>query len=212
MIVPKGFFPQQDTGRLIGCMQADQSISFQAMSEKLHADDGHRAAGPGGGDRRRLHRRAAAAAAQINTGSVFVSLKPLAAARRIGGPGDRAAAAEARAGAGRHGSISPPVQDLRVGGRQSNAQYQYTLQSDERRRSSTTGRRSSSRRSSTMPVLADVNSDQQQRGLETDLDDRSRHGGAARRHAAADRQHALRRIRPAAGLDDLQRASISTTS
>ncbi len=62
------------------------------------------------------------------------------------------------------------VQDMRAGGRQSNAQYQYTLQSDNVQTTSTRGRRSSSTRSSTIPVLTDVSSDQQQRGLETYLD------------------------------------------
>ena len=56
-IVPKGFFPEQDTGRLIGSLQADQSVSFQADDAKTAADDGHRAARSGGGTRRRLHRR-----------------------------------------------------------------------------------------------------------------------------------------------------------
>ena len=79
IIVPKGFFPQQDTGRLIGALQADQSISFQAMTQKLRQmiDDragripavehvvGYTGVGSGGGF------------GQINTGSVFVSLKPL---------------------------------------------------------------------------------------------------------------------------------------
>src|SRR6202453_799643 len=78
IIVPKGFFPQQDTGRFVGSLQADQSISFQAMSEKLRQmmnivrEDpavenvvGYTGVGSGGGY------------AQINSGNVFVSLKPL---------------------------------------------------------------------------------------------------------------------------------------
>ena len=56
VIVPKGFFPQQDTGRMIGGMQADQSISFQAMQGKLGATDEYRAARSGGAKRGRLHR------------------------------------------------------------------------------------------------------------------------------------------------------------
>ena len=57
VIVPKGFFPQQDTGRLIGSIQADQSISFQAMQKKLADFIEIVRAGPGGGERGRLHRR-----------------------------------------------------------------------------------------------------------------------------------------------------------
>ena len=77
-LVPKGYFPQQDTGRLIGSLQADQSVSFQAMTQKLRqmmaivqADPavehvvGYTGVGSGGGF------------GQINTGSVFVSLKPI---------------------------------------------------------------------------------------------------------------------------------------
>ena len=75
-IVPKGLFPTQDTGRLIGSLQADQSVSFQAMTQKLRqmidivqSDPavehvvGFTGVGSGGGG------------GQINTGSVFVSLK-----------------------------------------------------------------------------------------------------------------------------------------
>ncbi len=77
-IVPKGFFPEEDTGRLIGSLQADQSVSFQLMTQKLRqmmaivqADPavehvvGYTGVGSGGGF------------GQINTGSVFVSLKPI---------------------------------------------------------------------------------------------------------------------------------------
>ena len=60
VIVPKGFFPQQDTGQLTGRIQADQSISFQAMRQKLADFIDDRARRPGGGERGRLHRRRAA--------------------------------------------------------------------------------------------------------------------------------------------------------
>ena len=54
---PKGFFPQQDTGQLQGGLRADQSISSQAMGEKLRAGGRHHPPRPGGRHRRRLHRR-----------------------------------------------------------------------------------------------------------------------------------------------------------
>ncbi len=60
VIIPKGFFPQQDTGRLIGGIQADQSISFQAMRQKLADFMTIVARRSGGRERRRLHRRRAA--------------------------------------------------------------------------------------------------------------------------------------------------------
>ena len=55
--IPKGFFPQQDTGRIVGGIRADQSISFQAMRRKFRAVHGDRARGSGGRKRGRLHRR-----------------------------------------------------------------------------------------------------------------------------------------------------------
>ena len=167
VIVPKGFFPQQDTGRMMGGLQADQSTSFQAMQLKLAqlmdivqhdpaVQDvvGFTGAGGGGGG------------GQTNTGQVFVALKPLAR---------RAGIDQVMAGLRRKLAVVPgarlfmtPIQDIRVGGRSSNATYQYTLQADttdllyqwapkllaalERD-----------------PVLRDVNSDQQQKGLQTNV-------------------------------------------
>ena len=130
IIVPKGFFPQQDTGRLVGSLQADQSISFQAMSRKLQQmvsivrQDpavatvvGFTGVGSGGGY------------AQINTGQVFVSLKPLSERNvSVDQVIARLRPKLAQVPGGR--LYLAAVQDLRAGGRQSNAQYQYTLQSD----------------------------------------------------------------------------------
>jgi multidrug efflux pump len=167
VIVPKGFFPQQDTGRMMGSLQADQSISFQAMQGKLadlsrivqqdpavQSVVGFTGAGGGGG------------AAQTNTGSVFVALKPLA---------DRVGIDAVMTRLRRKLAVVPgarlflvPIQDIRVGGRSSNAAYQYTLQAD-----TTADLYEWSPKLVTAlehnPVLQDVNSDQQQKGLETDL-------------------------------------------
>jgi multidrug efflux pump len=167
-IVPKGYFPQEDTGRLIGALQADQSVSFQAMTQKLRqmtaivqADPavehvvGYTGVGSGGGF------------GQINTGSVFVSLKPNTQRPPIDQVIARLRPQLARVPGGRLFLI--PVQDIRAGGRQSNAQYQYTLQSDnpDELEAWTPKLVQALERSSS--VLADVNSDQQQKGLETDL-------------------------------------------
>jgi multidrug efflux pump len=166
-IIPKGFFPQQDTGRLIGRLQADQSVSFQLMTQKLRqmmaivqADPavdhvvGYTGVGSGGGF------------GQINTGSVFVSLKPISQRPSIDQVIARLRPKLARVPGGRLFLIA--IQDIRAGGRQSNAQYQYTLQSDnaEGLFAWTPKLVRALERSS---VLADVNSDQQQKGLETDL-------------------------------------------
>jgi multidrug efflux pump len=167
VIVPKGFFPQQDTGRLTGSLQADQSISFQAMQGKLAqlmdivqhdpaVQDvvGFTGAGGGGGG------------GQTNTGQVFVSLKPLS---------QRPGIDQVIAGLRRKLSVVPgarlflvPIQDIRVGGRQTNAAYQYTLQAN----STAVLYEWAPKLLAALehnPVLRDVNSDQQQKGLETDL-------------------------------------------
>ena len=161
-IIPKGFFPQEDTGRMIGGIQADQSISFQLMRKKLVAFAGIIKADPAvqsvvgftGGR-------------QTNSGFVFIALKPLAQ-RHISA--DRVIARLrpkfARiAGARLFLQVS---QDIRVGGRQSNAQYQYTLQADDSKTLYEWGPKLVAALQKS-PDLADVNSDQQQGGLETDL-------------------------------------------
>ncbi len=162
VIVPKGFFPQQDTGRLVGFIQADQSISFQAMQKKLadfidivRADPAvANVVGFTGGQQR-------------NTGSMFVGLKPLAERNasvdqviaRLRGKLAREPGANL---------FLNPVQDIRVGGRQSNAQYQYTLQADdlaELRAWEPRVRQALAQ----LPQLADVNTDQQDKGLQTSI-------------------------------------------
>ncbi|MEJ1958579.1 MAG: efflux RND transporter permease subunit [Nitrosomonadales bacterium] len=124
-IIPKGFFPQQDVGRLSGNVQADQSISFQAMLEKqknymdiVRADPAvdNVVAFTGGGQR--------------NSGFMFVSLKPISE-RKISAD---QVIARLRPQLAREPGASlflQAQQDIRIGGRASNAQYQYTLQSDD---------------------------------------------------------------------------------
>ena len=161
-IVPKGFFPQQDTGRLTGNIQADQSISFQAMRDKLAsfiAIVGHDPAVDsvigftGGGQR--------------NTGMMFVTLKPLAQ-RELSA--DQVIARLRKKLAHEPGAnlFLQPVQDIRVGGRSANAQYQFTLQADniDELRHWEPRVRQALR---DLPQLADVNTDQQDKGLQTSL-------------------------------------------
>jgi multidrug efflux pump len=169
IIVPKGFFPQQDTGRFVGSLQADQSISFQAMSEKLRqmmnivrADPavenvvGYTGVGSGGGY------------AQINTGNVFGSLKPIS--QRNATMDQIIARLRPKLAQVPGGRLYiAAVQDLRAGGRQSNAQYQYTLQSEDvQDLYQWTPKLVDALEHNS--VLTDVSSDQQQSGLETYLD------------------------------------------
>jgi len=161
-IVPKGFFPQQDVGRLSGMIQADQSISFQAMREKLanyvnivRADPAvdNVVAFTGGGQR--------------NSGFMFVSLKPISE-RQLSAD---QVIARLRPQLGREpgGSLFlQPQQDIRVGGRASNAQYQYTLQADNTDELRTWEPRIRQALSQ-LPELTDVNTDSQDKGLQTSL-------------------------------------------
>jgi multidrug efflux pump len=160
--VPKGFFPQQDTGRIVGFIQADQAISFQAMRPKLAAYIDIVKADPavasvtgftGGGQR--------------NTGQVFIALKPLeerrASATQIINRlrGKLAAVPGATL-------ILQAAQDIRVGGRLAGAQYQYTLQGDNLAELFSWAPQVMQAMRA-IPLLTDVNSDQQERGLAVTL-------------------------------------------
>jgi len=160
--IPKTFFPEQDTGRLMGGIQADQSISFQAMRGKLQdfmkiiRDDPavDNVTGFTGGSR-------------VNSGMMFISLKPLGERKET----SQQVIDRLRKKLAREPGASlflMAVQDIRVGGRQSNASYQYTLLSDDLaalREWEPKIRKAFS----TLPELADVNSDQQDNGAEMSL-------------------------------------------
>src|ERR1700758_341731 len=159
-VIPKGFFPQQDTGRLVGSIQADQSISFQLMQKKLtqfitiiKSDAAvETAVGFTGGG-------------QTNSGFVFVSLKPLNE-RHISA--DRVIQRLRREMAVIPGAtlFLQAVQDIRVGGRASNAQYQFTLQGPTfEELNEWTPKIAAALQGD--PNLTDVNSDQQNKGLES---------------------------------------------
>ena len=162
IVVPKGFFPEQDTGLVIGNITADQAISFNAMKAKLlqlqtiiQDDPGVQAvAGFTGGH-------------ATNSGFLFITLKPLsqrhisatAIVARLRKPLGRIAGAQ---------TFLVPAQDLRVGGRQSNAEYQYTLKSDNAQDLYTWTPKIVAALQADK-TLVDVNSDVQQGGLETNI-------------------------------------------
>ncbi|MBN9513046.1 MAG: efflux RND transporter permease subunit [Alphaproteobacteria bacterium] len=161
--IPKGFFPQQDTGRIVGGIRADQSISFQAMRRKfrqfieiVRADPAiESVAGFTGGF-------------QTNSGFMFATLKPL---------GERDVSADQVIARLRPKLAQVPgamlflqsVQDIRVGGRQSNALYQFTLQADSLPDLYTWGPKLTEALQKDTSVITDVDSDQQQRGLQINL-------------------------------------------
>jgi len=160
--VPKGFFPSEDTGVLVGGVQADQSISFQLMSQKMKdfmkivkSDPAvQNVAGFTGGGQR-------------NGGFMFVALKPLAE-RGVSADG---VISRMRMKLGQVAGAQlflQPAQDIRVGGRQSSSTYQYTLQSDSLDDLRAWGDKIREAFTN-LPELADVNSDQAVKGLETQL-------------------------------------------
>jgi multidrug efflux pump len=162
-LVPKGFFPQQDTGRLNGSIQASQDVSFQLMQQKLKTVVGIIQKDPavetvtaftgGGGSTR-------------NTARMFVALK---AVRKLN-------ADQLIARLRKSLSILPAtptyfqsVQDVRVGGRMSNAMYQYTLRDDDLNELMTWAPRVEAGLHK-VHQLVDISSDQQNKGLQTYLD------------------------------------------
>jgi multidrug efflux pump len=163
-VVPKGFFPQQDNGRLGANIVAAQDVSFAAINEKMQQFAAIIQADPavdtvtlftgGGGGR----------GTTANTGRGFISLKPRA---------ERLISADEVITRLRPKLAQVPgatlylqaVQDVRLGGRISNAQYQFTLQSDDLQQLNTWAPRLV-RAMREMPQLRDVSSDQQNRGLE----------------------------------------------
>ncbi|MEB5705473.1 multidrug efflux RND transporter permease subunit MdtC [Pantoea anthophila] len=160
--IPKTFMPEQDTGRLAGFISADQSISFQAMRSKLQdfmeivgADPAvDSVVGFTGGMR-------------TNSGSMFISLKPLSERKENA----QAVIARLRDKLAKEPGASlylNAVQDLRVGGRESNAGYQYSLLSDDLN-ALRTWEPKIRQAFSALPQLADVNSDQQDKGSEMAL-------------------------------------------
>ena len=165
VIIPKGFFPEQDTGRISGSIQAAQDISFQAMRDKLvqivviikkDPDVEYVMGFTGGGG-----------GSTVNTGRMFISLQPFSK-RKATANQVIARLRKKLAGIPGAPTFLQPVQDLRVGGRQSNALYQYTLQGENVTELNSWSQKML-QKMRTLPGLVDVSSDQQNRGLQADL-------------------------------------------
>jgi multidrug efflux pump len=160
--IPKGFFPQQDVGRMVGSIQADQGISFQAMRQKLadfieivRSDPAvENVVGFTGGGQR-------------NSGFMFITLKPVRE-RKLSADQVIARLRPRLAQESGANLFLVPVQDIRMGGRQASAQYQFTLQADELadlRLWEPRVRQAFAQ----LPEIADVNADQQDKGLQATL-------------------------------------------
>jgi multidrug efflux pump len=160
-LVPSTFFPEQDNGLLIGQIIADQSISFQAMKQKLQ-------------QLQEIVRTDPAVASVIgftgtralNTANVYVELKPLAqrhqsadqVVQRLRPKLNRVSGARL---------FLQAVQDLHIGGRQSAAEYQYTLTSEDTAALNTWTPRLLTELGKYHGDIVDTNSDMQQNGLQT---------------------------------------------
>ncbi len=160
--IPKGLFPQQDTGLMMGSVRADQSSSFQAMQQKLIAFSDIVRADPavatatgftGGGQR--------------NTASMFIALKPLGQRQEsIDKVMNRLRVKLAHLPGANLFLV--PVQDIRVGGRQSSAAWQFTIKADELA-DLRTWEPQIRQALAQLPELVDVNSDQQDKGIQTSV-------------------------------------------
>jgi multidrug efflux pump len=166
--IPKGFFPQQDTGRLQGAVQGEQHISYQSLldkskwfEEKVRADPdvetvtmvvGSSGGGYGG----------------ANSAMINVQLKPVGV--RVA-TSDQVVARLRRQTSGVPGATMflQNAQDVRVGGRQGNAQYQYTLQGPTFDLLALWGPRVLDYLTANVPEIADLSSDQQNSGLSSNV-------------------------------------------
>jgi multidrug efflux pump len=162
IIVPKGFFPEQDNGFIGGAIQADQDISFTAMRQKLHQFLHIVQKDPavenvegftGGGT--------------LNTAEAHISLKPLSV-RKVSA--DQVIGRLRRKLAAIPGATlyMQAFQDIHIGGRGSNSQYQYTLQSDSLKDLNEWAPKLLAKLK-TIPIILDANSDQQIHGLTSDI-------------------------------------------
>jgi hydrophobe/amphiphile efflux-1 (HAE1) family protein len=174
--VPKGLFPQQDTGQLMGTTEAPQDVSFPAMKARqeavnqvvnAHPAVDHAVSFIGGGG-------------STNTGSLFIALKPLGARKQTADE----VINELRPKLARVPGIAlflQSVQDVRVGGRGSRTQYQYTLQDANLEELNQWAPRMLEKLK-TLPQLRDVATDQQsqarQIAIEIDRDTAARLGVA----------------------------------
>jgi multidrug efflux pump len=164
--IPKGFFPQQDTGRLQGAVMGEQHISYQALVEKAKWFEEKVRMDP---DVETVTMVAGTSGGGFggNSAMINVQLKPVGVRKSTS---DQVIARLRRQTSGVPGAtmFMQNSQDVRIGGRQGNAQYQYTLQGPTFDSLAVWGPRVLDRLS-TLPEIADVSSDQQNSGLSSNV-------------------------------------------
>ena len=164
VVVPKGFFPDQDTGRLTGQIQAAQDISFQAMRQKLTDSVNIIMSDPAVDT---VGAFTGGSGSTTNTGRMFIALKPLDE-RKVSATEVINRLRKKLAGEVGATTFLRPVQDINVGGRVANAIYQFTLQGDNLDELAKWSPRLLERMRA-IPLLTDVNIDRQDQGLEASL-------------------------------------------
>ncbi len=179
IVVPKGFFPQQDTSRLGGSIQGQQDIGFDALNAKVKEYAAIVKSDPAVDN---VVSFAGGGMTSQNSGRMFVTLKPLNERKGVSADTvvNRLRPKLARISGAN--LFLQSTQELQIGGRQSAAQYQYSLQGENLDELDTWAPRLMEKMR-TMPELRDVNSDQQNHGLESrvvvDRDTASRMGVTA---------------------------------
>ncbi len=164
VVAPKGFFPQQDTGQINCGIRADQSISFQATEDKLRQVIGIIAHDPAV-----QHVVGFTGGTRAGTAFMFATLKPRS--ERPGHMSGQQVIARLRPQLNHITGLRVflnPVQDMRIGGRQANANYQYTLQSDNEDELRLWATRLANQMK-LEPAVTDVDTDQEEHGLESFL-------------------------------------------
>jgi multidrug efflux pump len=157
--IPKGFFPEQDNGRINGAIQADQDTSFDALNTvllrmiKVVKDD------PGVDN-------ALGFTSSDNTARMFISLKPLAQRSNVDADLIIARLRPKLARIPGATLYLQAAQDVRIGGRASNAEYQFTLQADNLDDLNKYAP-IMLQKMKALPMIADVNSDEQNKGLQS---------------------------------------------
>ncbi|MGY3110163.1 multidrug efflux pump subunit AcrB [Bradyrhizobium sp. LM6.9] len=194
VLIPKGFFPQQDVGLITATSEASQDISFAEMQRrqvelgKIVMDDP---------DVATIAMNIGGSGRAGNNGNMFITLKPL---------GVRTTSAqqiiarlrpqlEKVSGARLY---MQAAQDVRLGGRPTRTQFEFTLQDADLAELNDWAPKILAKMQ-TLPQLRDVATDQQTKGTTVQAQDQPRYRSALRHPASADRRHAVRRLRPAPG-------------
>ena len=192
--IPKGFFPQQDTGLITGTTEAGQDISFAEMKKRQEELGAVVLSDP---DVASIAMAVGGSGSALNVGRMYITLKPrhdrTASAQqiiaRLRPKFDKVVGARA---------FLQAAQDVRLGGRATRTQFEYTLQ-DANLDELNTWAPKVLEKMQGLSELRDRRDRSANQGHDADLDHRSRYGLALRHHAAAHRRHALRFVRAASG-------------